>query len=237
MFRYGKAVVFLKMVVQCDGMFYGMFMGGSKAVFVEAAPVFEPLGGLGNGGSGGVGRVLPVRDACVPAELVVGLDCPVAEIGLCDPACVGGVGGEDGLGDNELIVGDAPGVDLLDGSAVEISSGGVDEELVVGVVLGVDLVVALQHVEVDEVADVVVDGLVAAVDVVLVLEVGGLRAVAQDVVRDHCAHCLRELYQPVLASAAVHRLVVLPVHVPAVQVVVQDELSELRPARYRVLPG
>jgi hypothetical protein len=110
-----------------------------------------------------------------------------------------------------------------------------DEELVIAVIFRIYLVVALKHVEVNKIANCVVDGFVATMHIVLVFEVGGLWAVAKNVIRDDFSGCFREIDQPLFSCAFVHGLIVLPVHITSIKVVVQNKLAELSAAHRRIL--
>lgn len=103
-----------------------------------------------------------------------------------------------------------------------------DEELLVSVVLRVNLVVKLQHVEIDLITDLFVNSVVSAVHVVRSLEIRSLRAMGKDHVwSNNSSNCLSERNQPSLAFSLVHCLVVLPINVSTVEVVCQNEISEI----------
>ena len=109
-----------------------------------------------------------------------------------------------------------------------------DEKLIIGVIPRVDLVVELDVVEVDQTADGLMDSDVAMVSVVLVLEVGRLRAMSDNVVGDYLAQSLGKGDQPLLPLSLVHGSVVLPIHITSIQVVVRNELSKLSATFSRV---
>ena len=92
-----------------------------------------------------------------------------------------------------------------------------DEKLIIGVIPRVDLVVELDVVEVDQTADGLMDSDVAMVGVVLVLEVGRLRAMSDNVVGDYLAQSLNKSNQLLLPLSLVHSSVVLPVHITSIQ--------------------
>ena len=81
------------------------------------------------------------------------------------------------------------------------------------------------------------DGDVAVVSVVLVLEVGCLRAMSDNVVGDYFSQSLGESNQPLFALSLVHGSVVLPVHITSIQVIVRNELSKLSATFSRVRAG
>jgi hypothetical protein len=107
--------------------------------------------------------------------------------------------------------------------------------LLVGVVLGVTLVVELDHVVVDGVANLAVNSHVSTIAIVLLLEVGSLGSVSNDVVRQQFPEFELEGDEPGLPCAGLHGCVILPVDVHAVEVVVDHELAEIFGAPHGVL--
>lgn len=126
-----------------------------------------------------------MRYSSIPSKLIVSLHCPIAEISLAHPSCVGSISREYGFGDYEFVVWYSSVVNLEDGGAVEVCPSSMDEKFVVGIILGVRLVVELKDVEVNKITHLVVYCLVTSIFVVLVFEVRGLRTMAENMVRDH----------------------------------------------------
>lgn len=76
---------------------------------------------------------------------------------------------------------------------------GLDEQLVVGVVLGVALVVELYEVEVNEVSNCLVDSDISSISVELLLEIGTLRGVDDNMIGDDFSEGLCEVNEPLLS--------------------------------------
>ena len=96
------------------------------------------------------------------------------------------------------------------------------------------MVVELHVVEIDEVAHCLVDCGIGSVLVVFLAEVRGLRSMSDDVAGQQLSQLGGESYEPFLAKACLHRWVVLPINIHAIEVVLLHIISQLDRAGDRV---
>lgn len=97
------------------------------------------------------------------------------------------------------------------------------------------MIVELDDVEVNEIANCLVDSDVGSIFVVLFFEVGALRAVGDDVVGDGSPEGFSEGDQPLLPGSCLHGRVVLPVNISSIKIVLENEVAKGCSAGFRVL--
>ena len=95
-----------------------------------------------------------------------------------------------------------------------------------GVVLTVPLVVELDNVEVYQVPHCLVDCDIGSMFVELLFEVGSLRAMGDNMIRNHFSQSYCEVYKPLFPSACLHSSIVLPVYVSSVKIVSKYEIAK-----------
>lgn len=109
------------------------------------------------------------------------------------------------------------------------------DELSVCIVLCISLVVELQHVEVDDISNCLVNSYVSTIRIVLALEIGGLRTMGDDVIRNNFPQSNCEVDQPLLSFSSFHSIVVFPINVSSIKVVLQNEVTKGSSASHRIL--
>ena len=168
-----------------------------------------------------------------PVLLLSPVDC-TSQILRSHVACIVGI-----LGSHRLAYNQFPGVNpsflnFHKGCPTE-ESGCFFNQLLIGVIFGIPLVVELDDVEVYQVSHCLVYSDVSSIFVVLLFEVGALRTVGDNMVRDGPPEGFSEGDQPLLPGSRLHGRVVLPVNISPIKIVLENEVSQSCSASFRIL--